>query len=718
MRRNILLIFIVLFSKLCISAQSDKIIRIETQNSELVYSIGKENKLYQIHFGEKLTNKAEYDKIRNSNHEIYIPFGTNNFFESAIRTTHNDGNPSLDFQFVSKDEIVIDENTKETIINLKDNQYPFEVKIHTKAYYVENVLEQWAEIVHHEKNPVTLFNFASSMLYFDAKEYWLTQFHGDWAQEMRMQESKLTSGIKVIDTKLETRADMFQTPFFVVSLNKPSEEITGEVIAGTIAWTGNFKFTFELDNTNCLRIISGINNYASEYKLAQNQIFKTPSFIFAYSHDGKEKVSQNLHNWVRNYSLLDGDKPRMTVLNSWETTKCNFNESKLSSLISEGSKLGADLFLLDDGWFGNKYPRDSDKTSLGDWDANKTKLPNGIDYLVKECEEQNIKFGIWIEPEMVSPKSELYQKHPDWILKLPNRPENYYRNQLVLDLTNPKVQDFVFGVVDNLITQNPGIAYMKWDCNRPMTSSYSSYLKENQSQLYVDYVRGFYSVLERVRAKYPHFPIMLCSGGGSRIDYGVLRYFTEFWPSDNTDPYERVFIQWGFTYYMPAIATCNHITSWGKQSIKFKTDVAMMGKLGYDIQISHLDDKELKFTQEAVKLYKSFRDVVWYGNVYRLVSPYENNRAVLMYTNNDKSKAILFSYTLNARFGEIFEKVKLRGLNEKANYRVKEINLFPDTKSTFSVDGKVFSGDFLIKIGLPVSPKNSLSSSVFELDIE
>jgi len=334
---------------------------------------------------------------------------------------------------------------------------------------------------------------------------------------------------------------------------------------------------------------------------------------------------------------------------------------------------------------------------------------------VKEATAQGVKFGIWIEPEMVNPKSELYENHPDWVLKLTNRPEDCKRNQLVLDLTNPKVQEFVFGVLDNLMQNNPGIAYIKWDCNRFMTSSYSQYLKENQSHLFIEYVRSFYQVLDRVRAKYPHLPIMLCSAGGGRIDYGALRYFNEFWPSDNTDPFERVFIQWGFSYYMPAIAMCNHITSAGKQSIKFKTDVAMMGKMGFDLKISHLNDKELKFCQDAVQLYKRINEVIWFGNISRLVSPYENNRAVVMFSNQAKTKAILFNYTLNARTNEIFSQVKLRGLNASKNYKVEEVNLFPGTISNFDYNGKILSGDYLMKVGLLVSSNQALSSSVFEI---
>ena len=713
MRKTIFMLCVSMFAVL-VNAQSDSIIQIQTQNSELVYAVKADSKVYQIHLGEKLTKNSEYNKIK-STHEIYIGAGTSNLFESAIQTTHNDGNPSIDLHFIGKEVNVLNDNVTETIVKLTDDKYPFEVKLHYKAYYKEDVMEQWAEIVHREKKPLTLANYASSMIFFDAEKYYLTHFYGDWAKDMRKAEEQLQSGIKIIDSKLGTRANVYHTPFFILSLNKLAEENTGEAIAGTLAWTGNFKFTFEVDNQNSLRLVSGINSYASEYKLQPNQVFKTPSFIFAYSKSGKEVVSQNLHRWVRKYSLLDGDKPRMTLLNNWEATAFDFNEAKLTGLIGDAAKLGVDMFLLDDGWFANKYPRNNDKTSLGDWETNKTKLPNGIGVLVKEATKQGVKFGIWIEPEMVNPKSELYEKHPDWIIRLPNREEHYMRNQLVLDLPNPKVQDFVFDVLDKLMIENPDIAYMKWDCNRPMTSSYSPYLKENQSQLYVDYVFAFYKILDRVRAKYPHLPIMLCSGGGGRIDYGALKYFTEYWPTDNTDGYERIFIQWNYSYYMPAIATCNHVTSWGKQSLKYRTDVALMGKLGYDIMISHFNDKELKFSQDAIETYKSISSLVWYGDLYRLVSPYDGDRAVLMYSNDTKTKAVLYSYTLNTLFKEIHQKVKLRGLDPTRSYKVKEINLFPDTKSKFAENGQTFSGDYLMKVGLSVSQNTPMTSNVYEI---
>jgi len=693
--------------------ESVKQIVIETKHSALVYSVGKSKKVSQVYLGEKLNNAAEYRLQRNI-HEAYIPSGTDNLFEPAIKMLHNDGNPSLELLFADQTSVK-DGNLTTTTITLKDPQYPVTVKLVFVAYFDEDIIKTWSEIVHQEKNPVTMTNFASAMIHLDADKYWLTQFHGDWAKEMRMEESQLTSGIKVIDSKLGTRANIFQTPVFFLAKNKPADENSGEVIAGTLGWTGSFRLLFEIDNSNSLRMVPGINPFASEYHLKTNENFVTPEFIFTFSTQGKGQASRNFHQWARNYGVLDGHKSRLTLLNNWEATYFDFDEKKLTDLFGGAKELGVDLFLLDDGWFGNKYPRKDDRAGLGDWQETKTKLPHGLGYLVEQAEAKGIKFGIWIEPEMVNPKSELYEKHPDWILKLPNRDENYYRNQLVLDLTNPKVQDFVYNIVDEMLTKNPNIGFIKWDCNRMMTNTYSPYLKDNQSHVQIEYVRSFYRVMDRLRAKYPHLPIMLCSGGGGRTDYGALKYFTEFWPSDNTDAAERVFIQWGYSYFFPSMTSCNHITTMGKQSLKYKTDVAMSGKLGYDIRVNEMTAEELTFSKTAVQNYNRLKELIWSGDLYRLISPYEEERSVLMYISQDKSRSLLFSYALHPRFSTRFSPVRLNGLDPNKSYKLNEINKMPSIKSFFPSEGKTFSGDYLMKIGVSLPNNNELTSAVIEI---
>ena len=428
----------------------------------------------------------------------------------------------------------------------------------------------------------------------------------------------------------------------------------------------------------------------------------------------KEHASRSFRKWARNFGVLDGNKLRMTLLNNWEATYLNFKEEKLYELLGAAKDLGVDLFLLDDGWFANKYPRNNATTGLGDWDVNKAKLPNGIAKLVKDANDKGVKFGIWVEPEMVSPKSELYEKHPDWIIKLPNRQEHYYRSQLVLDLTNPKVQDFAFSVVDNLMTQNPGIAYIKWDCNRMMTNTYAPYLKNRQSHVFIEYQRGLYKVLDRLRAKYPHLPIMLCSGGGGRVDYGALKYFTEFWPSDNTDGLERVYMQWGYSYFFPSVAMSAHVTSWGKQSIKFRTDVAMQGRLGYDIDLKDMSPQDLEFSKKAVETYKRISPVIWQGDLYRLISPYDEARSVMMYVSKDKNKAILFSCTTTPRYAPNFAPVKLEGLDANKKYDIQEINTYGNARAA---SFKGLDGERLMKEGINISSGSPITSRVYEISL-
>lgn len=713
-----LLLLLVISLATCAQAQDNKQVVIETKNAALILSVGNNQRLYQSYLGKKLIN-ANYSAFKGGR-EVYLTAGMDNQFEPALRVIHADGNPSLELKYLShtqKDSAGI----KLTSILLKDPVYPVEVLLLYTSYFNEDVISCKTELKHSEPKEIILTQYASSLLHFNSDQYWLTQFHGDWAREMNMVEEKLTNGIKTIESKLGTRTNFYQTQVFFLSLNHPSTENEGELIAGTLAWTGNFKFSFEVDQRNGLRVLSGINPYASEYHLKPGEKFKTPEFIFTWSEKGKGQASRNLHRWARNFAVLDGNKPRMTLLNNWEATHTSFTEERLVELFEEGKKLGIDLFLLDDGWFGNNYPRNDDKAGLGDWQEDKKKLPHGLGYLVTEAEKKGLKFGIWLEPEMVNPKSDLYLKHPDWILKLPNREENYGRNQLILDLINPQVQDFVYNMINDMMVKNPGIAFIKWDCNRSMTNAYSPYLKSNQTHLYIEYTRAFYQVMQRLRAKYPHLPIMLCSGGGGRTDYEALKYFTEFWPSDNTDGLERIFIQWGYSYFFPSNTISAHITSMGKQqSLKFRTDVAMMGKLGYDIRVNNFTAQDLQFSNEAVKIYKNLSPVIWYGDLYRLVSPYEENRAVLMYVKEDKTRAVLFNYVTNTRRKDIFSRVLLQGLDPQKKYRVKEINLYPETKSTFPDQDKLLTGEYLMTYGLSLTGGRALplTSNVLEIIAE
>ena len=704
-------------------------VRVSTNNTDLVLKVSPKGRLYQVYFGDKLKNAADYDNltwntyaasdgaVSTRGHEVYAGSGNEDYFEPAVAITHADGNMTTYLYYKGVETKAIDGGT-ETIITLQDNKYPDTVKLHYAAYDKENVIKAWTEISHNEKNPVTLWRYSSTMLYFDASKYFLTSYHSDWAKEGQPETVQLTAGKKIIDTKLGTRAAMHTEPFFELGLNEPAKENEGNVVLGTIGWTGNFRFTFEVDNVGGLRVIPAINPYASDYKLRAGETFTTPEFIFTTSSTGVGQASRNLHDWARRYQVNMGMGDRLSLLNNWENTGFDFDQKSLAELMKDAKDLGVDMFLLDDGWFANKYPRKDDHAGLGDWDVTHSKLPEGIPGLVRDAKAAGVKFGIWVEPEMVNPKSELFEKHPDWVIQQPNRETYYYRNQLVLDISNPKVQDYVFGVVDRIMTENPDVAYFKWDCNSPITNINSPYHKANQGNTYIDHVRGVYNVMSRIKAKYPNLPMMLCSGGGGRMDYEALKYFTEFWCSDDTDPYERLYIQWSLSKFFPAKTMGSHVTNWNKKtSVKFRTDVCSSCKLGFDIDLKPLKGTDdYTFVQQAVKNWSRLKPVILDGDQYRLVSPYETDHSALNYVSKDKSHAVLFAYNLHPRYKEPrLLKVRMQGLDPQRQYTVEEINLMPGTQSTFDFNGKRFSGDYLMKVGLDVLTPDEGTSHVFEL---
>ncbi|UCJ09126.1 alpha-galactosidase [Chitinophaga pendula] len=709
------------------TAVKSETIHVSTRETELVLQTAQNGRLYQLYLGARLSKPEEYAnltatmKARSDGQawEVYPVSGTETYFEPAFGIRHNDGNPATVLTYVSHDQRKISDDVTETVITMKDVLYPVQVKLYYRAYSRDNVIESWTEISHKEKRAVNINRYASSILYWKRSSYFLTEFSGDWAKEANMSTTPLSFGKKVVDTKLGARANMHVSPFFTVGLGDTPREQEGQVLMGTLGWTGNFSFTFEVDNEHNLRVVSGINPYASDYTLEPGKVFTTPAFIFTLSNEGVGKGSRDLHRWARSYQLKDGKGDRLTLLNNWESTAFNFNETSLDSLTAEAKYLGVDMFLLDDGWFGNKYPRHSDTQGLGDWAPTKDKLPNGVPALVKAATRNGVKFGIWIEPEMVSPKSELFEQHPDWVVLLPNREHYYFRNQLVLDLSNPAVQDHVFGVVDHLMTENPQLAYLKWDCNSPLTNIYSPYLKDRQNNFYVEYVRGLYKVLDRIKVKYPDLPMMLCSGGGGRTDYEGLRYFTEFWCSDNTDPVERLFIQWGYSQFFPSKSMAAHVTSWNHDaSIKFRVDVAMQCKLGFDINVKELRPEEQAFCRSAVATYNRVKNTNFNGDQYRLVSPYEGNHTALMYVSESREQALLYAYDVYPRFGEMLLAVRCQGLDPRQKYRVKEINLMPGVQPEEAFNGsKVYSGDYLMKVGLEVFTTKKLHSRVLELEV-
>lgn len=665
-----------------------------------------------------------YDAGLVLNANSYPAFGLQTVGEKAIAITQPDGNMSLDLavdavtQYTSKDGEI-------TEVLLKYKIYPVWVKQCYKAYKGTDIITTWVEIGNAGKKPVTLFQFASAYLPMFRGDNWLTHFHGAWGAEHTMDEEKLTNGQKVIANKDGLANTETDNPSFMLSLDGRPQEESGKVFGGVLAWSGNYKLKLDVRNT-ALNIIVGMNEESSQYILEPKETFVTPEFAMTYSTNGKGGVSRAFHHWARQYKMNQGERLHDILLNSWEGVYFKVNQKGMDEMMEAFSAMGGELFVMDDGWFGNKYPRNGGNSSLGDWEVCKEKLPEGIEGLLASARKHHIKFGIWIEPEMSNTKSELFEKHPDWILKFDNRPLSTGRGktQVVLDLTNPKVQDFVFGVVDNLMTNYPEISYMKWDDNCSLLDYGSSYLPKNkQSHLYIEYNRGLQKVLQRIRAKYPELVMQLCAGGGARVNYGLLPYFDEFWTSDDTDALQRIYMQWGVSGFFPAIAMASHVSAdknhqTGRRiPLKFRFDVAMSGRLGMEIQPKDMNDVDKAFAKRAIAAYKDIRPVVQFGDLYRLVSPYDNKGvSSLMYVTSEKNKAVFYAYKISHFINMVIPKVCMNGLDPSKNYRL--VDLTPvDSSKPCDLNGKIISGKILMEEGIALKSllKSEYSSLALQL---
>lgn len=700
---------------------------ISTQRTSLLITAEKGEKSKFQYYGGLISDKdiqSIYDSNLNFNVLSYPVFGLNTPGERAMAVTHSDGNMSLDL-FVESVEQHDDKEGRVTVINMKDSIYPFILRQYFKAYKNTDIISTWVEVDNKGKEAITLHRFASAFIPVYRGDNWMTHFHGHWGAESTMEEEKLTNGQKVISNKDGLANTETDNPSFMITMDgKPSED-NGHVFGGTLAWTGNYLIKMDVRNTQ-FNMIAGINEETSHFVLDSKRTFITPEFAMTYSSEGKGGVSRAFHRWAREYKLHHGNELHDILLNSWEGVYFNVNQKEMDDMMRNFSALGGELFVMDDGWFGNKYPRNKANCGLGDWEVCKEKLPEGIDGLLASAKKYGIKFGLWIEPEMANTKSELFDKHPDWILRIKNRSLSTGRGgtQVVLDLTNPEVQDFVFGVVDKLMTKYPEIYYMKWDDNCWLLDYGSSYLpKDRQSHLYIEYQRGLNKVLRRIRAKYPDLVLQACAGGGGRVNYGILPYFNEFWTSDDTDALQRIYLQWGISNFYPAIGMASHVSADKNHQtgrvipLKFRFDVAMSGRLGMEIQPKDMNDADKAFARRAISAYKEIRSTVQLGDLYRLVSPYDNKGiASLMYVSDNKSKSVLFVYKISHFINMIIPKIRLNGLDADAYYKIKDLTPKDENRPNILND-KVIKGKILMEEGIPMAGllKAEYSSLALEL---
>jgi alpha-galactosidase len=678
---------------------------LKTRNFALDFQVGDDGRLYQRALGAGPPRQ----KLQRAE-EAYPQAGDGYVWEPALQVVHADGNTSTDLIYDSLTRAQESADRELVRVKLRDPAYPFEVTLSFRTHRGQDLVEEWTEIRHSESGPVKLERMASSSLLLTPKNLSLTHFYGDWANEMNPITELVTPGTKVLDSKIGVRAHQFGNPSFILSLDGAPQENSGRVLAGSLAWSGSFQCAFDHFGQG-VRVLCGINPFASAYYLEPDKTFTTPVMIWVWSGAGLGEMSRKLHAWARDFGFRDGHEPRAVLLNNWEATGFDFDFNRIAGLYEPAKQLGVELFLLDDGWFGNKYPRVNDKAGLGDWEPNRQRLPNGLAPLAGKAVEQGLRFGIWLEPEMVNPRSELFERHPDWVIRQPKRELELQRNQLTLDLSRPAVQEFEWQVIRETLGV-PGVSYGKWDCNRYLTQPGSPWLAPgHQSHLWIDYVHALYAMMERTAKTFPKTELMLCSGGGGRVDYGALKYFHEFWPSDNTDPVRRVAMQWDYSYFFPVMTLSSHVTHWGKRPMHFACSVAMSARFGMDLDLAKLPAEDKAICAGAISAYKQIRDVTHLGDLYRLERPHETARGALNFATTDHSRAVLFVFQL--RDGEALP-VRPQGLDAARRYVVRELNPAPG-RAPLAQEGKTFTGEQLMHDGVAPSCSKALEACVVEL---
>ena len=699
-----------------------KDILVNTPNTTLLLKAEEGKPLHVSYYGERISSVSQVYDAFSLWEEAYPAFGAGCQEITALDVKHADGNMSTELVYQS-DAQQAEANATVYTVTLKDKIYAFEVDVCYRAYNNCDVIETWTVIRNNEKKPIVLQKYASGFMPFRQGDAWVTHQHGSWGAESQITEEPLKAGVFEVHDMNGAKNAVINRPNIMVSLDGKPRENEGRVVGAVLCWSGNFRMTIDTQGKRVHRLVAGINEAHSQYELKKGETFTTPELAFAYSNEGMGGVSRSYHRWARlNNKVHNGQQLRKILLNSWEGVYLNVSQDGMEKMMDGVKSLGGELFVMDDGWFGDKSQRSVDDCALGDWVTDTRKLPKGVPALEKAAASRGLKWGIWIEPEMTNTKSELYEKHPDWIVCHPTRTPITGRGgtQLILDMSNPKVQDFVFGVVDNIMKETPNTYYIKWDANFEIHNFGSHYLSaDNQSHLYVDYHLGLKKTLERIRAKYPDLVIQCCASGGGRVNYGLMPYFEEFWVSDNTDAQQRLFIQWGTSMFFPSCAMAQHVSASPNHQtgrvipLKFRFDVAMTGRLGMEMKPSDLNEKETEFARKAVQTYKDIRPIIQQGNLYRILSPYDKTGFCSeMFITDDKSEAVFFAYKFEQYVDLFRPRFHFAGLDPNATYELTELNRQGGADHW---EGKRITGTFLMKQGIEIALNGQFASKVIKL---
>ena len=557
---------------------------------------------------------------------------------------------------------------EELIIKLKCNNYSEVLELHYSVFEERDVIVKSSKIINTGLAPVYVRRLMSNQLDFESSDYVFTTFTGAWAREMERKDNRISSG-KYVNSSYTGTSSNRANPFVMLSEEKTTED-SGICYGINLIYSGNHYECCEVNSYGKLRFVSGINPNSFEYRLEVGEELEAPESVMTFSPNGFNGMSQRMHSFVRNCIVRGAWKKKLrpVLLNSWEAAYFDINESKLLRLAKAGKEAGIELFVMDDGWFGQ---RDDDSSSLGDWFVNKKKLPNGVGGLCKKINDLGLMFGIWIEPEMVNVKSELYRTHPDWTIEIPGKNHSEGRNQRILDLANPDVVDYMIKQIEELLS-SANIDYVKWDMNRTFTDYYSNYLpKERQGETGHRYVLGLYKMMKTLTQKFPKILFEGCSAGGNRFDLGILSYFPQIWASDNTDAVYRVKAMTSYSYGYPMSTVTAHVSACPNHQtlrttpLQTRFNVAAFGVCGYECNFCDMNKEELKEIKTQINIYKEWRNILQYGHFYR-----GRNDNIHEWTcvSDDKKKALgMIMQELvvpNTQFHQYYPK----GLDKKSKY--------------------------------------------------
>lgn len=725
-------VWFLMFSCLIARAQSavrfdeaKKMFVLDAGKVSYLFGINEQNTLQHIYWGKhvwreddftnahSLPEWASFDLSTTTTPQEYPGWGAGLYVEPSLKATFPDGNRDLVLHYV---EHRIDGNT--LLVTLKDIQRPLLVHLHYTVFPQTGIVRRDASIENRTSTPVVLESAQSAAWYLPQGEgYRLRYLTGRWAGEWQVNEEPVHTGLKVLESRRGSTS-VQTNPWFALDRDGNTDGEHGSVWFGALGWSGSWRISIEQTPHQQVRVTGGFNSFDFGYYLAAGETLTTPPFYAGYTDEGIGGASRALHEFERNEILPNdsGARTRPVLYNSWEATLFDVNEAGQIALAEKAASLGVERFVMDDGWFDE---RNNDHVGLGDWYVNPKKFPNGLGPLIRHVKQLGMDFGLWVEPEMINPDSDLYRKHPDWAMHFEGRPRTEARNQLMLNLARDDVRDYVFHWLDELVTNND-IAFLKWDYNRNFSEpGWPEIPPPQQKNIWVRFTQNVYDILDRLRQKHPRLEIESCSGGGGRVDLGIMQRAEQVWPSDDTEALDRLTIQYGFTYaYTPHVMMdwVTDVPNFNGRSVplQFRFLAAMQGSLGIGANLNHWTPDDITVAKQMIAYYKSIREIVQNGLLYRLASPAQGNLSANQYVSSDKSESVVFAFLHSQQFGRRLQHLLLRGLDEKTIYQVFQVDGKPGENA--SPSPLKLSGAYLMNYGIGLKLAGDYDSVSFKLE--